>query len=810
MKNIFYIILLILSSANGFAQQSLTGVVTGSNHSSIPGVSVFIPDLQVATTTDDKGNFSFSNIPQTSLNVQFTAIGFKSLVKTLNPGTPAEVTMETSATELEEVLVTSSNSKLPDNVPFSAVSISQNGIRKYSSSSVMGNLSYQLGIDKITIGNGIGKPVIRGLSFNQIMLYSQGTRVENQQWDDHHDLGLSDAGVENVEIVRGPAALIYGADALGGALIFVDEKPAAVGTTQSDLNLGFGSNTIGLDGDVGLKSTCKNGFFYGIRLGVASHTSYVQGEGEEEEDKSSGEEEEPVAANSRYMNILAKVNAGVSKKWGVSKLSYSFFNQQLGIVEDEGAVPDSLKAGEDEEEVRFGREMEAPYQDVTSHIISLENSFITGKSKVNFNLAYQVNDRKEFEPEGTNKKPEDAEIGLLLNTTTYDLKWTSNAEKKFGITIGSQGTFLKNENNGKEILVPNAEVSDIAGYGLFRWDLDKLNLLGGVRYDMRSIKAENDEGEEAGGMEEDSFIVLDYNDTIPRPETEIEEEYSPVSFSLGACFHVGEHFTLKLNGATGFSAPNYAQLGTFGKHEGTYRFERGKSDLKVEQNMEGDLGLIWENQFISFNIGAYINKVKNYIYIESTNDTMVRITPDGRDTLPVYDYKQGDATLSGAEVGFDIHPSAAKWLDLSVSYSMMSGTLDKDVNGNKNLPYIPAGKLVAELKLMKSGLWKFSDAYFSCIVSNFSDKGNLSYYEQADADAAKAEGFDFEGYTLLDIHIGASFKLGKRKASFDIFGTNILNTGYFSQLSLVKYIGVRDMGANFGVRLHVPLCFMSK
>jgi iron complex outermembrane receptor protein len=114
----------------------------------------------------------------------------------------------------------------------------------------MGNLSYQPGVDRITIGNGIGKPVIRGLSFNQIMLYGQGTRIENQQWDDHHDLGLTDVGVDNVEIVRGPAALIYGADALGGALIFHDEKPAAAGTVEQDFNVGFCSNTLGLNGGI--------------------------------------------------------------------------------------------------------------------------------------------------------------------------------------------------------------------------------------------------------------------------------------------------------------------------------------------------------------------------------------------------------------------------------------------------------------------------------------------------------------------------------------------------------------------------------
>src|SRR5207237_1668811 len=113
----------------------------------------------------------------------------------------------------------------------------------------------QPGIDKISVGNGISKPVIRGLSFSRILLYQNGTRVENQPWDDRHDLGISENGLDKVEVVKGPAGLIYGADALGGALIFVDEKQAEVDTAKGDVNSGFLSNTLGLNADAGVTKT---------------------------------------------------------------------------------------------------------------------------------------------------------------------------------------------------------------------------------------------------------------------------------------------------------------------------------------------------------------------------------------------------------------------------------------------------------------------------------------------------------------------------------------------------------------------------
>jgi iron complex outermembrane receptor protein len=795
MKKPLLFSICLLFSIYTYAQLSLTGTVKNlADSQPIAGVSVYMPELKRTTATDSTGTFRFDNLPATAVRVQFRAIGFKSEVKTIDVSqtTSIVVDLETSSTELEEVLITTNNSTLPDFTPFPAYSISQKEVRKYASLSVMGNLSYQPGVDKISIGNGIAKPVIRGLSFNQILLYGQGTRIENQQWDDHHDLGLSDVGIDNIEIVKGPAALIYGADALGGALIFTDEKPADVNTTIADANLGFGSNTLGINADAGIKSTKNNGFFYGIRVGGASHTSYVQGEKEEKENNSAGEEEEEFAPNSKMMNILTKANVGISKKWGVSKFSYSMFKQQIGIIEDESG--DTVHV-EDEEEQRE-REFEAPYQDVTTNIFSLENTIFLKKSKLNINLAYQLNDRKEYEP--LPNKQKELAIGLKLNTTTYDVKWTSSPEKKIGFIIGSQGMFSKNTNNGLESLVPDADISDVAGYGLVKYDTKKFNLQAGVRIDFRSIEAESYEN----GEEDGELWIHKYDnnpaspsDTIREQEVELEKEYTPVSFSIGGCYHVNENFTIKINGATGFTAPNYAQLGTFGVHEGTYRFEKGNSDLAIEQNLEGDLGIIWENSFMSFNISGYINSIENYIYIAAFGDSIQKIAPTQSQMYPVYYYGQGDATISGFEAGFDINPPSLKFIDLKATYAMTKG----DLRSGGNLPYIPSSKLIGELKFSKSKMGKLNSPYASVIVSKYFKQNNVAQYELSS-----------DAYTLVDFHVGAAFKLGKQMANVDIYCTNLLNTAYFNQLSLVKYIGVGDMGRNIGVQIHLPLFLKNK
>lgn len=72
------------------------------------------------------------------------------------------------------------------------------------------------GVDMISKGGGVSKPVIRGLSMNDILVLNNGVRFENYQYSSHHPLGIDEFGIENVEIIKGTASLLYGSDAIGG------------------------------------------------------------------------------------------------------------------------------------------------------------------------------------------------------------------------------------------------------------------------------------------------------------------------------------------------------------------------------------------------------------------------------------------------------------------------------------------------------------------------------------------------------------------------------------------------------------------
>ena len=781
MKIVIPIFCLIFNSLIATAQKSVSGIVTDNRDSAVAGVSVYIPEFQKYDETKAGGTYILRNVGKGNVHIQFSKPGYKTITQMVSTGDSElvlNIRIQPSMMELEEVIITSNSSSLPDNLPYTVNSISIGEYNRSGATTLMQGLALQPGVDRISLGNGIGKPVIRGLSFNRILVQEFGTRIDDQSWDDRHDIGVSENGIERVELIKGPAALAYGADAMGGALIFVDEKPAVAGTILGNINIGFHTNTRGIEGEAGLKGTSAKGFFYSVNGGVMSHTSYIQGEDKDEVKKNT--EKKAFAHNSKWGNESAKGIFGLSKKWGVSKLSLAYYHQTIGIIEDEGDIP--AKTGSEDTEEQRDREFEAPYQDVATGIVAIENTIITGKSKVNLNVAYQNNDRKEYEPVNTTTDPKDKEMafGLKLTTITYDLKWTSNPEKKLGVVVGSQGLFQTNENYGRESLVPDAKsIKDIAGYALLRYDLDKINMLGGVRYDMRTLELES--YEPAGEAEPVHSIGT-------KPEIELEKEYSPVNGSLGISYHPVEDITIKLNGATGFTAPNYAQLGTWGKHEGTNRFERGNTEFKVEQNAEGDFGILWESKSVDVNLSGFYNKISNYIYIENTN-LKDSVLDSVATVLDVYDYKQNDAILSGGEATIDIHPAPLKWVDLRVSYSMMKGELD----AGGNVPYIPANKIIGELTFKSKKLRWFYNPYVTFAVSNYAAQKDTAQFEMSS-----------ESYTLFDIRLGLQLPFAHQVVDVNLAVTNVMNTPYMSHLSLVRNIGIRDMGRNVSIKIRIP------
>jgi len=472
---------------------------------------------------------------------------------------------------------------------------------------LMDQLAKLPSISVISLGNAINKPVIRGLSFNNIQLFANGTRIDNQSWDDRHDIGIADVGYENIEIIKGPSALIYGPNTLGGAIIFEQKAPRLSDKTNGYARVGLFSNSLGSNISTGIQGS-KNTFYFKADASVAMHANYVQGGREEESNLQTSKEELPLAGNSKFNNLALKSVVGLDKGKSNHQLTYSLYNQNIGIIEDESVKNTNLGIPEERD-----YEMEAPCQQVTTHLLSVQNNFKIGRNNLKTTIGYQINQRKEFEPDSL-PKSKILGIGLNLNTVSGDIQFQTDNIKSTGFNIGVQGFFQNNQNKGNLILVPDAHTSTLGMFVLGHTDYRKWNFLYGIRIDHHQLKMYTTIPK-ITEMDTSSISIF-------APKQQLEKIYNPYSYSVGFVYHPNKDWSMKINGANGYAAPNYAQLTAFGKHEGSYRFEVGDNNLKMQKNFEIDGSIEYNDASIDASIGGYINSINNYIYIKPESDSV--------------------------------------------------------------------------------------------------------------------------------------------------------------------------------------------
>jgi iron complex outermembrane receptor protein len=245
-------------------------------------------------------------------------------------------------------------------------------------------------------------------------------------------------------------------------------------------------------------------------------------------------------------------------------------------------------------------------------------------------------------------------------------------------------------------------------------------------------------------------------------------------------YHASEQLSIKGNIANGFSAPNYAQLTAFGRHEGTYRFEAGDNSLDMERNTEIDVSFQWQGDNAGILLSGYMNIIKDYIYINPT--------PDSVKQYRIYRWTQHDANINGLELNFVLHPEQAKWFDGSIRAGLIRGQLTNDAG---DLPYIPANKVITEVSFKKEQYKGWKNLYATLEVAAYGPQNKTAQFESPTP-----------GYAVTDVYFGALTPIGKRQRWHAvIFCTNLFNTDYVNHLSLIKSINVKDPGRNAGLKL---------
>ena len=726
MKNIFLAFFIGLSAVVA-AQNSITGIVVDVKNQPLKNVSVYAPELHKGTTTDENGKYKLNQIPTGTIKLTFVLVGYATQNNTLTikeSENILNVIMEEKIFQMDEVIVSTAFNKLQSQNVMKVEHASMRSLQENGSATLIEGIATMPGVSQISTGTSIGKPVIRGLSGNRVLVYSQGVRIENQQFGEEHGLGLNDSGIESVEVIKGPASLLYGSDALGGVLYFNPEKFANAHTSSTNFSQRVFSNTLGSSTNLGFKTSTENWKFLG-RGSYTTHSDYRIPEGKR-------------VTNTRFNETDFKTGIGYSDGKFSTVFRYNYNSLDIGIPES--GVSDQTSS----------KKTDFPKQGIESHLLSLNSIFFLENSKLDVNLGFIENDRKEFEDS------ESASLYMILKTFNYDVKYHLPSIGKLESIVGVQGMIQNNANYGSEYLIPDATTSDIGVFGTFNYQWNSTVLQTGLRYDTRNITTQN-----YGALgEEGSF-------------TAITKNYESFNASAGVKTNIGEQLTFRLNLASGFRAPNLAELTSNGVHEGSNRYEVGNPNLKTEQNLQTDINLEYNDSHFEFFVNGFYNKINNYIYSSPTGDI--------RDDNVVFDYVQNNAYLYGGEIGLHFHPHPLDWLHINSSFESVTG---KKENGDY-LPFIPANNWNNAIRVdFKQAKW-LSDGYASFDVSHTFDQRNVSGFEIQTND-----------YTLLGIGLGGKITIGKTKFDVNLNGNNLLDKKYIAHLSRLKTDGIPNIGRN--------------
>lgn len=744
---------LIAVSTLAIQDITLTGKVLDKNSNTpLPGVTVFIPELNRGAVTDNDGNFVLKSLPERNITLKVSFVGYGTLVQTVRPSDIQKtliLQMEEAVTSIDEVVISGAYVMSKESSPINIEKINRDQLLKMPSPSLMSSIARSPGVAEISLGPGVSKPVIRGLSFSRVLSLYQGARFENQQWGADHGLGLSETGIGDVELIKGPASLIYGSGAMAGVVNLIEEKDASAGEITGDANFRFFSNSLGLRQETGVKGAAENGLFWSVRGALESHADYLDGDGN-------------AVGNTRFNTRNLKAGVGTRKNWGDTRIRYTYLQQKLGIIDEEDATSLVTRRGE--------RKSQVPVQDVTDHFINSETNIFLGEDKIKATFGYHINFREEIEEDF-----DAVDLGLVSRNFMYDVKYYKSLNPHLEAIFGVQGFYLKNINyeDAGEFLIPDASKDDRSAYLLMNYNKDKWVLQGGLRYDFRKVVANAS-----------APHFLDYGFILPgNPENrQLERTFDGVTASGGATFRPNNEWRFRLNVAQGFRAPDLAELFSNGPHPGTNRFERGDASFGREQNIQTDLGVRYSRPDFSISGEAFYNHVDNYLFFSPTAERV--------DDLTVWAFEQADARLYGGEVELDIHPRSLKWFAASTTYSTVVGQRRSDMS---YLPYIPAFRWTQSVDFKLRDLGGFQKPYISILGSWVFDQNRAAPLEESTP-----------GYYLLGMNIGGSLTFGRQQMDVFVSGTNLLNKAYLDHLSLFRPFGINQMGRNIALNVRIP------
>ncbi|MFT3867724.1 MAG: TonB-dependent receptor [Nibricoccus sp.] len=604
------------------------------------------------------------------------------------------------------------------------------------------------GVNSTYYGPGSSRPIIRGLGGDRVrMLQDSVGSLDLSNISPDHNVSIEPLLVDRIEVLRGPATLLYGSSAVGGVVNVIDNRiPTEVrtktigGRAEARLDTAAKERT-------GIVALSGGSSTFGFQIdGQRTVTDEVRIPGFAQKGPDAPENQpEGRLPSSAVSTKTASVGGTAFVKTGFLGLAASEYDTTYGVPTGDDP-PTSIDMRQQRLDLRgvltrgFG-----PFKElrVRGGYGNYTHRELSGGETVNTTFR---------------NKATEGRIELVQET-----------KDRLAGTIGLQASRADFSASGEEVVTPATLTNAAALFALEEYKLERVTFQVGSRYEWQKIKL--------GEVHEDLPEFTGYNAQSGEQRT-----VRGFSLSTGAVFYPLKDYSVGLSVASSQRLPVAQELYSNGPHGGTAAYEVGNSTLGKEKSLGFDLTLRRRASRVTGSVGLFMNKFTHYIFEQELPEDLKPATNNPDDLTP-YQFVSTNALFYGGEAELEFHlideNERSLHLELSSDYVHAEQTAT-----NQPLPRIPPMRTGAELRFEQHG-WAFGASCKYVFRQN-----RCSKYETATA-----------GYCLLGLDAGYEFELDGFKYDIFLRGSNLTNREARVHTSFLKdYAPLPARNLTLGIR----------
>lgn len=711
----------------------------------VASARVLIPSLDRSTQTDEEGIARFSDVPAGQVLIDIEAGHDGHMMQRAqvsdSASTTIDVVLDHSA---ERVVVTAmAIERRALDMATPAHVLSGDALIRAKAMTIGETVEYMPGVSASSFGPGASRPVIRGQGGARVQMLSDGLgAMDASTISADHAVTVEPLVAEQVEVLRGPATLLYGSGAIGGVVNVIDQRIPQNPIAGVEAGLELRTQTVNNEqsGAVKIDAGVDDLAFHFDAYKRDTDNLKIPGDAERFPEAEAPDHADEELAHGKLPNSdMRNDGFAIGSSWigsaGMIGISFHELNSNYGIP---GAHHHESPPGEPDEEEAVRIDLQQQRYDLKAR---WDHPFAGVE---NIKWRYGLNQYTHTELEGS-------EIGTVFNNDAYE----SRLELAHHPFAGIQGVIGVHWGErdfiaiGDEAFVPPSQTDSKAIF------IVEEKRLGPVRV-------------EAGLRAENVRITPESTQTV--------YDENAMSWSLGAVWEFAPHWNMALSYASAERHPFTEELYANGPHIATQTFEIGDESLTTEHAKNIDVGLRYNTDRHQLSIALYQNTVADFIYANATGVE--------QDDLPVYQYQQADARLNGMEISWDWLIARTTWGDVE-SHVFLDETKGK-LDEHGHLPRIPAKRLGFGLSL-ENDTWSIGGEYV-----NVDDQTRTAELETPT-----------DGYQMLNAHV--MYRLYTGDITWDAFlrGTNLLDEDIRLHASFLKDVAPQaGRSLTAGVRLH--------